>query len=171
MAMVRTAAIIGSFKQHYEEIRVVWQRFNTVGLHVTSPKGTPIIKPGIPFVRFESDPAHWSDAFVQTVALHRIVRADFVYVVTLGGYVGRTTCYEIGRIIQAARPIYFSEHPHDLPIAVPDSHIIDSKLLVARIADGTFDPVALYVDERDRDAAAERALIKGVSWPDDQFSK
>lgn len=119
-----TVAVIGSFRQHYETavlpaIRV----FRSQGLSVTSPLAHKIEVPGIEFVRFASDRDDHTDAEVQTLALHRILRADFTYVVAPGGYVGRTTCYEIGRVVQARRPVVFSERPQDLPILVPESHI------------------------------------------------
>jgi len=104
---ISTVAIIGSFRQHYARVQDAWVALSSLGLTVTSPKGTPIREQGIPFVRFMSDPEKWPDDKVQTVALHRIFRAQFVYVVAPEGYVGRTTCYEIGRAIQAQRPIYF----------------------------------------------------------------
>jgi hypothetical protein len=44
------------------------------------------------------------------------------------GYVGRTTCYEIGRLVQAARPVYFSDPPDDLPLFVPQSHVLTPQL-------------------------------------------
>jgi hypothetical protein len=110
---IRTVAVIGSFRQHYEPIRQTWRLFTDNGFRVTSPKGSPIIENGIPFVRFETDPQEWDDPMVQTIALHRILRADLTYVVAPGGYVGRTTCYEVGRIVQAKRPIYFSDMPDE----------------------------------------------------------
>src|SRR4051812_26400007 len=100
MTMPKSVAIIGSFKQHYEKVCQAWRALTDLGLEVMSPKGTPIIEPGISFVRFISDDTKWDDPMVQTVALHRILGANFVFVVAPSGYVGRTTCYEIGRIIQ-----------------------------------------------------------------------
>ena len=78
MTNVRSAAIIGSFRKHYKPICDVWSALHECGLTITSPKGSPIIDAGVPFVRFETDPPDWRDPMVQTVALHRILRADFV---------------------------------------------------------------------------------------------
>src|SRR4051794_5310793 len=116
--MPTSIAIIGSFRQHYKEVLDAWEVFTRAGIEVTSPKGTSILEGGIPFVRFESDEGRLSDEEVQLIALHRILRASVVYTVAPNGYVGRTTCYEIGRIIQARKPIYFSERPVDLPISI-----------------------------------------------------
>jgi hypothetical protein len=131
---VRSVAIIGSFRQRYEHVLQAWQLFTDAGLAVTSPRGDPVIEPGIPFVRFTSDEAEHSDALVQTIALHRIMRADFAYVVAPAGYVGRTTCYEVGRLLQAPRPVYFSEQPNDLPVAVPPSHLASAAALLDRFS-------------------------------------
>jgi hypothetical protein len=117
-------AVIGSFKQHYEPVRIAIGAFRAAGLVVTSPLGADVVKPGIDFVRFTSDDPRCDDATVQTIALHRILGADVVYVVAPEGYVGRTTCYEIGRAVQARKPIFFSERPADLPVRIPDSHVL-----------------------------------------------
>lgn len=127
-------SIIGSFRQFYDDVLSAWRSFAAAGWRITSPLGSPIIRPGIPFVRFVTDPDDWDDATVQTAALHRILRADLTYVIAPGGYVGRTTCYELGRIIQAAQPVYFSEQPRDLPIAVPDHHVMGVGALVRRFS-------------------------------------
>src|SRR5215217_654615 len=116
----RTVAIIGSFRQHYSEVLAAWASFRAAHWIITSPLGSPIIEEGIPFVRFEADDPRWGDPMVQTVALHRILRADLTYVVAPAGYIGRTTCYELGRILQARRPVYFSAQLDDLPLAVPE---------------------------------------------------
>jgi hypothetical protein len=115
---VESVSIIGSFKQKYKEVLDDWHTFTDAGLIVRSPKGSPVIEPGIDFVRFESDDPELTDAQIQQIALHRILGSDFVYTVTPECYVGRTTCYEIGRIAQANVPIYFSEQPQDLPIEI-----------------------------------------------------
>ncbi|WP_410628114.1 hypothetical protein [Amycolatopsis sp. cmx-8-4] len=125
-----TAAIIGSFRQFYKDILNARQTIIDGRIAVTSPLGAPIIEQGIPFVRFQTDEKDLTDAEIQTLALHRILRADFVYAVTPSGYVGRTTCYEIGRIIQAGKPIYFSEAPADLPLRIKPGHIVTPSQLV-----------------------------------------
>jgi hypothetical protein len=128
----KSVAIIGSFKQKYQEVIADWQVFTDSGLTVTSPKGAPIIEDGIDFIRFESDDETLTDAQVQQVALHRILRADFVYAELPDGYIGRTACYELGRILDRNRPIYFSERPKDLPLDIPDTHVVSAKELVDR---------------------------------------
>jgi hypothetical protein len=130
-------AIIGSFKQHYKSVCAAIATFREAGIDVTTPIGSDIHEEGIAFVRFHTDPPDWDDSTVQTIALHRILRADAVYVVAPSGYVGRTTCYEIGRVLQAAQPIYFSEHPDDLPIAMPADHVVAPAGLAGLLQSGS----------------------------------
>ncbi len=169
MERVKTAAIIGSFRQFYDPVCDAWREFSKLGIEVTSPKGTPIVEEGIPFVRFESDKDEWDDPMVQTVALHRILRADFVFVVVPDGYVGRTTCYEIGRIIQASRPLYFSEAPNDLPIHVPSDHIRTAAKVVELIRTNQFETTALFASRQNQQHGLELDLVNGAYKLDHEF--
>jgi hypothetical protein len=152
-------AIIGSFKQHYQTVRIALTTFREAGIEVTTPKGSDIQEEGIAFVRFHSDPPDWDDPTVQTVALHRILRADAVYVVAPNGYVGRTTCYEIGRVLQAHHPIYFSEAPDDLPIAIPASHIVDPAQLARLVRTGSAS--SPFATDGSPYSVLERRLVTG----------
>ncbi len=158
---ISSIAIIGSFRQHYEEVIQALTLFQSLGVKITTPKGTNIIKEGIPFIRFESDCDEWSDEMVQLVALHRILRADIIFVVAPKGYVGRTTCYEIGRIIQAQKPIYFSEMPKDLPIYIPDSNICSAEVLTRQIKSGAFKSMQLHGNSSSEIERLEMDLING----------
>jgi len=137
---VRTVALIGSFRQDYARVQQVWRQLTDCGVEVTSPRGSSILEEGIPFVRFHTDPERWDDPTVQMVALHRIMRADLTYVVVSDGYVGRTTCFEIGRVSQAGRPLYFSEVPLDLPLAIPEENVLTPEELLTRLASDEFTP-------------------------------
>jgi hypothetical protein len=167
---VSTAAIIGSFRQYYREVCEVWRLFTDLGLEVKSPKGTPIIEEGVPFVRFTSDAPEWDDPMVQTVALHRILGAQFTYVVAPRGYVGRTTCYEIGRIIQAKRPLYFSEHPGDLPVQVPSNSICAPEQIADLIRARTFVPQPLYIVPTSCQSQLEQDLLMNRYRTDDELT-
>jgi hypothetical protein len=169
MSSVNAVAIIGSFKNHYEYVCDVWRAFSCIGLIVTSPKGESIIEERVPFVRFVSDPQSWANTMIQTVALHRILRADFVYVAAPRGYVGRTTCYEIGRVIQAKRPLYFSECPVDLPITIPETHIYAPNVICDLIRNSQFQPIPLYLTADTRQLEFERDLINCHFRSDDEI--
>jgi len=158
---VSSVALIGSFRQHYDAVRDVFCVFRKAGLTVTTPLGTEIIRHGIPFVHFQSDAQQWSDEMIQTLALHRILRADFVYVVAPEGYVGRTTCYEIGRVVQAQHPLYFSTRPKDLPVHIPATHILSADQIAGRIRHDGFVPAPVHAAETNDVASLERDLIDG----------
>jgi hypothetical protein len=151
-----SAAIIGSFRKHYPLVLDAHDLLRSAGIEVTSPIGTSVLDPGKHFVRFASDSVRLTDPQVQTLALHRILRADAVLVIAPNGYVGRTTCYEIGRIIQSDVPLYFTELPVDLPLFVPPSHIAKPSRFVTILNSGQQRP--LYADQRSGDW--ERRLIQ-----------
>ena len=152
-------SIIGSFRQHYQEVLTTWLEFQGAGWTVTSPLGSAVIEEGIPFVRFETDEPAWNDPTVQTVALHRILRSCLTYVVAPDGYVGRTTCYELGRVLQADQPVYFSTQPLDLPLAVPRTHVLTPGELIARLV---FEcPEPLFAGDKTTYAGWERQLVAG----------
>jgi hypothetical protein len=159
--LVSSVALIGSFRQHYGIVLDSLSAFTSVGLIVTTPKGTGIVKYGIPFVRFESDNPEWVDEMVQVAALHRILRADFVFTVVPNGYVGRTTCYEVGRVIQANKPVYFSARPDDLPLCIPDSHICSATHIADEIRRGIFRPEMLHAEVSSSIGQLEQDLING----------
>jgi hypothetical protein len=129
-------ALIGSFKQHYNGVLTAIDTFRAAGWEVTSPAGAGLSEPDIDFVRFVSDAAADSDPVVQSKTLLNIFQADLTYVVAPEGYVGRTTCYEIGRLIQARRPVYSSEPIRDLPIQLSDEFVGSPDEIVTAISQG-----------------------------------
>lgn len=117
-------SVIGSFRKHYQQVVIAVQQFEALGLDVRSPAVSRIINPGDEYVRFETDPPDSSDQAIQAVTMARILSSDIVYVVSPGGYIGRTTCYELGRVQERAIPVYFSARPGDLPLAVHPGRIL-----------------------------------------------
>lgn len=156
--MNRKIAVIGSFRQHNTQIQLVCSLLRSAGAIVTSPISCEVLEEGVDFVRFTTDSSDWSDAAIQSLALHRILRAELVYVVAPMGYIGRTTCYEIGRIIQLQKPIYFSERPMDLPIRIPDDFIFDERTLLERLNNVCWRPSWLHAIDVDNASTLEREL-------------
>jgi len=152
---MRTVAVIGSFRQHFDKVREAAVVLRQQGWEVTTPVGE-VLDSSRRFVRLSGDDEAHDDITVQSVALQRILAAEVVYAVVPGGYVGRTTCYEIGRVIQAARPLYLSERPDDLPIYVPDAHILPPQQL-SRLQELSW----LYsgASERDLEVVAAHARL------------
>lgn len=116
--MAYQVAIIGSFQKYYSEVLTIIKIFKQAGLYVSSPKESFISGRIEDFVIFESDKKDYSPAEIQMITLEKILNADAVYVYNPNGYVGKTTCYEIGFCLSRNKPIYFYDYPDDLPIPV-----------------------------------------------------
>jgi hypothetical protein len=129
-------ALIGSFRQHFATVLDARSCCDERGLIVNTPLGSEPLDANVDFVRLDTDTVTLSDPEVQSVAMDRILRAAAVFTVAPGGYVGRTTCYEIGRVLQSGVPLYFSEAPLDLPISVPSTHILTVSAFAALVASG-----------------------------------
>tara|TARA_Y100000815_G_scaffold72800_1_gene61561 strand:+ start:20195 stop:20707 length:513 start_codon:yes stop_codon:yes gene_type:complete len=158
--VVLKLAVIGSFRRpNYPKVRSIIEAFRLAGLHVTSPAGTEIIS-GEEFVRFESDPPNQSDAQIQTETLERIFSADAVYVITgPNGYVGKTTCYEIGRVIQRRQPVFFDDFPDDLPVHIPPTYVVSPAEFVLRYLEMNERPTWLFESGQGDVFDGERRLI------------
>ena len=129
-------SIIGSFRKYYEEIKDVILLFGKNGIEILSPKYSEITHAIEDFVIFATDNIDLSPAEIQTETLNRILKSDIVYVFNPEGYVGRTTCYEIGVIRTTTIPLIFLQKPKDLPIMVHNSEIMKpSKLIYTLLND------------------------------------
>ncbi|WP_434452088.1 hypothetical protein [Lentzea sp. E54] len=128
-----SAAVIGSFRRHYAEVVAVVRELEEAGFEVRSPVVSRIINPGAAYVRFETDLPQLSNLDIQAATLAKILDSDVVYLVAPGGYVGRTTCYELGCVQERGIPVYFSEVPEDLPIAIPLENVCAPGELMRRV--------------------------------------
>lgn len=160
MLSFASVAVIGSFRrENYDKVVETINAFRAAGLVVKSPSGDEIVS-GVEFVRFASDKQDASDAEIQTATLENIFDADAVYVVTgPHGYVGKTTCYEIGRIVQRKQPIYFFEYPDDLPVHIPPAHVAEPAEFVLRFVEQKEKPSWLYESHIGEIFDGERRLV------------
>lgn len=131
-----SVSLVGSFRQHYQEVRKAAKIFAAAGMTVKSPPISRIVDREREFVRFESDPPLVSDRDIQAATLEKIFSSDFVYVVNPDGYIGRTTAYELGRIHERGMAVYYAEPPKDLLVEVPDGTVLSADELVAGIVGG-----------------------------------
>lgn len=122
-----TGCIIGSFRKYYAEILQIIELFETNSHTILSPKYSNISRDEDGFVILASDADGLSHIDIQTMVFHRAFRSDFVYVWNPHGYVGKTTCYEIGRLVERRIPLYYKEYPTDVPIYVPTGSVIPAK--------------------------------------------
>src|SRR5215472_5022438 len=114
-----SVSLIGSFRQHYPDIRQAARIFTAAGLTVKSPPISRIIDPERDYVRFEADPPEATDLQIQAETFTSIFSSDFVYVVDPGGYIGQMTAYELGRITERGIAVYYAEPPKGFRIDVP----------------------------------------------------
>lgn len=122
--MAYHVAVIGSFRQYYDEVVRTIKILQNMGLNVTSPKGAKITNSIEQFVIFETDNPEYTPEEIQMITLEKILSADAVYVCNPYGYVGKTTCYEIGFCYSRNKPLYFKELPIDLPMPVQNEQIV-----------------------------------------------
>ena len=126
--MLRKVSIIGSFQKYYNEILDVICLFKENGIYVSSPKESFIRDKIDGFVIFDSDEKGLTPSEIQMITLERIVNSDAVYVYNPGGYIGRTTCYEIGVCLVKRKPLFFYDIPIDLPIPIDiNAQVLDPK--------------------------------------------
>lgn len=128
-----TCCIIGSFRQFYKEVCDAYREFSNAGVTVLSPKVSTIVDPSEWFVKLRTDDSGATPVEIQLKTLEFILGSSFIYVVAVSGYVGPTTCYEMGRIHQRGIPLFFSEPPRQLPIPVPDGAVTAARDLSAYI--------------------------------------
>lgn len=129
-------SIIGSFRKYYEDIKEIINLLKKNNIEVLSPKFSEITYSIEDFVIFASDNQELAPYEIQTETLNRILKSDAVYVYNPTGYVGRTTCYEIGIIRTTKIPLLFLERPKDLPILVCNCDIMNpSKLVFSLLKD------------------------------------
>lgn len=129
--MANSISFIGSFRKadHYAKVKEGIQLFKKNGIKVNSPKGSLIKKNIENFVIFDTDD-DISPSDIQMITLDKIINSDVVFVCDVDGYVGRTTCYEIGVCLSRRVPLYFLEAPKDLPIPVPNDHILTLDMML-----------------------------------------
>lgn len=159
--MAKTIAFIGSFRkeEHYEIVKKGVELFRKNHIYVNSPKGSGVSSSIDKFVLFETDPKGLSPADIQMITLDKILKSNVVYVCNLDGYVGRTTSYEIGFCLSRKVPLYFLSKPIDLPIAVPEDHIVSLEEML---------DIVLHDKETELECNCEdaRALnAKNQIWP------
>lgn len=132
---MKKIAIIGSFqkKENYQIMLDIIGNAASHDLTVLSPQGTSITDNRDGFVLFASDNIQLSNEKIQKNTIAKIIQADAIYVVNLDGYIGKTTCYEIGRIVERDIPIYFFDKPLDIPLCITDEFIISPEDFFSKV--------------------------------------
>ncbi len=128
-----SVSILGSFRKHYPQIVATVKEFEEGGVAVNSPVGTEIINPGELFARFAGDSPNSPEYVIQELTFAKIFASDFVYIVAPDGYIGRTTCLELGHVRERGIPVFFSEVVCDLPIEISADSVCGPSDAVGRM--------------------------------------
>lgn len=115
--------IIGSFRKYYEETCKLIDLFEQKGVEVMSPKKSFIVDDIDGFVVLNTDERNQRPFIIQEHVFENIKISKLVYVWNPEGYLGNSTCYEIGKVMEMGKPILFKEIPKDLPIRIEDDMI------------------------------------------------
>lgn len=67
---------------------------------------------------------------IQEHVFDNIKISDFVYVWNPDGYLGNSTCYEIGKIMEMKKRIFFKEKPKDLPVKIEKNMIKEPEEII-----------------------------------------
>lgn len=137
--MANSIAIIGSFRKYYEQVSEIITYFTDSGYVVQSPSKSKICKSIEKFVVFESDNPSYTPAEIQMITLNKILSSDAIYVYNPDGYIGRTTCYEIGVCLTKKKPVYFYQQPNDLPIPVDNKQILTPEDFVVILKNNNYE--------------------------------
>lgn len=129
-----TGCIIGSFRKYYQDIVKIIENFEEAGIEILSPKISSIINPGDEFVILASDDENLSKEQIQSKVFENERNSDFVYVWDPDGYIGRTTCYEMGCInTHGDKPVFYKERPKDIPITIKDEDILSVDEVIKKV--------------------------------------
>ena len=92
--------LIGSFQKYFVDIIEIMEYFSARNIEITSPKGKNITENINRFVRLDCDNTKLSNSMIQSITFTRLFNSDLIYVVDIKGYLGNTTSYEIGRLME-----------------------------------------------------------------------
>jgi len=135
MTLNLSASLIGSFRRHYPQVRHAAAQLEAAGVAIRSPSIAVIVNPGDSYVRFDSDSPDCSDLLIQAATFERLYASDFIYVVAPGGYVGRSTAYELGQIHARGIPVFYSERLDDVPFGAPSWSVASAEDLARQVHD------------------------------------
>jgi hypothetical protein len=140
-----TVAIFSSFRQgRMQLVRSAITEFNEAGIRVTTPPNADPLDPNIDFVRFAGDDLDAPDHEIEEGILRTAMASDAIWMLCHEGYVGRTAAYEIGRVMSANAPLYFSERPTSEDRYLPwlsIGRIATVQVMAQMLHEGTVTPI------------------------------
>ena len=115
LARSPTIVISGSFRKHFDEIMVLIQMFESIGITVLSPKKSKVIDSRTEFVLLDTDDVD-NPKILQQRHLDAIRQADALYICNPHGYTGASTILEMGWALALGKPIYAQEEIQDFTL-------------------------------------------------------
>lgn len=131
--------IIGSFRRYYEGICQLIDQFEQNNIEVMSPKKSFIIDEIDGFVVLDTDDKNKKPFFIQEHVFENVKKSRVVYVWNPEGYLGNSTCYEIGKVMGMGKTIFFKEYPKDLPIRVENNMIKNTEEIINWLQNTVFE--------------------------------
>lgn len=101
--------ISGSFRKHLKDIGIAIERFNKAGVQVLAPLTERVVNGDSDFVFLVTDDPGKTADVLEKEFMGNILRADFLYLANVGGYVGRSAAAEIATAVMNNIPIIASE--------------------------------------------------------------
>jgi len=113
--------ISGSFRKHLNNIGTAIANFEKVNIKVLAPLTKEVVNSNDSFVFLATDDPEKSSDTLEKEFMANIKKADFLYVVDVGGYVGQSAATEIGVALMSGVPIVVAEKVKDFSDEIPEA--------------------------------------------------
>lgn len=108
--------VSGSFHRHLGKVAEAVEAFKARGVRVLSP-ADPRVVDSIGTFLFVASDRHRSVRLVQDRHLAAISESDFLWLVTVDGYVGQSASLEMGFAVACGTPVLSDHMPEDLTLS------------------------------------------------------
>ncbi len=154
----------GSFRKHFDAVKLAHQVFTEAGIEVIAPKLSKIKCVENGFVFFdndrEADPRMIELLYLQN--LKRLGSSGFSYFVNPDGYIGKSVSYELGIAQISNVPCFFKDLPKDHPVYVAQGTIWSPKDLAGFISEhGQLPPMRKKRADKKLHALWEQLMVPG----------
>ena len=112
-------AISGSFRKHLQEIGIALTKFKKSNVKVLAPLTQEAISVNDGFVFLATDNPEKSADILEKEFMANIKKADFLYLVNMGGHVGQSAATEMGVALMNDIPIVTNEDIADFSDEIP----------------------------------------------------
>lgn len=157
--------IHGSFRKHFAEIKRVSGIFASAGIEVIAPEFSEIVGSKEGFVYLKTDNQHDDPRLVELLYLRNLKKLGpngFSYFVNPGGYIGKSTSYELGIAQLSNVRCFFMAPPADHPAYIHKNSIWSAQRLAEYITErGSLPNPQIKRDERRIHKLWEDLMVPG----------